>query len=151
MFYTCKASKTPHMHYSCGTICHEIHNETTSIYNNCSYVPEHCRIACKRIRHSTHHLRMETGQWARIPFTVELFKWKNMYCWSAPSQKKSELFIQWLTSAPQLQTFYMLIRTILSTFVTSVLKYLINLVNFLKCILCTQILDARIFILIVLA
>ncbi len=38
------------------------------IYNNSSYVPEHSRIACTRIRLSSHRLRVETGQWGRIPF-----------------------------------------------------------------------------------
>ncbi len=45
------------------------------IYNKSSYIFEHCRIACTWIRLSSHHLRVETGQWARI-----LFENRTCFC-----------------------------------------------------------------------
>ncbi len=55
------------------------------IYNNSSYFPEHCRIACTRIRIISHHLRVELASGPGSPLKtelvrVELFKLKNMYC-----------------------------------------------------------------------
>ena len=42
--------------------------ESPTLYRNQSlYIPEHYRIAYTRMRLSSHHLKIETGRWSRIP------------------------------------------------------------------------------------
>ncbi len=38
-----------------------------AIYNQSANIPEHARIACTRMRLSSHYLKIETGRWSRIP------------------------------------------------------------------------------------
>lgn len=38
-----------------------------TIYNKSTNIPEYARIACTRMRLSSHYLRIETGRWSRIP------------------------------------------------------------------------------------
>ena len=55
-----------------------------NIYEKGSKVPEHQRLACSRLRLSSHRLRIETGRWARLPIEertlfVVRFKQRNIY------------------------------------------------------------------------
>ena len=59
-------------------------------------IPEHHRVALSRIRTGSHHLRSETGRWARIPQKTEFanaepaFKMRNMSSSDVPSQRISD-------------------------------------------------------------
>ncbi len=57
------------------------------IYNKSSYVPEYCRIACTRIRLSSHRLGVETGQWARISF-------ENRACFCGAVQTEKRVLLK---------------------------------------------------------
>ncbi len=124
------------------------------IYNKSSYVAEHCRIACTWIRLSPHSLRVETRWWSRIPF-------ENRTCLCGDVQTEEHVYLK-CSLTEEIRTLYPLIHK--CSTITDLLNvdknnieqvllplYLKNWVNFLKCTLCTHILDARIFILIVLA
>ena len=57
------STKTRHVTYA------ELNPElsVSAIYTPSSLVPEHLRIAYSRMRLSSHHLKIESGRWARIP------------------------------------------------------------------------------------
>ncbi len=100
------------------------------IYNKSSYVPEHCRIACTRIRLSSHRLRVETGRWARIPF-------ENRTCFCGAVQTEEHVLLK-CTLTEEIRTLYPV------THECSTIPDLLNVdKNNIKqvCYLCAKVLD----------